>query len=106
MFESFNFILHTIGLSPRIIKSSTLAKITDRSTRLIEWMRFCKASTYLLESHQVELLSAQIEQQTDIQLEIYKPVITPYHQQYNPFIPGLSAIDLLFNEGPQSKEFL
>lgn len=35
--------------------------------------------------------------------EYHHPV---YNQKYPPFIPGLSAIDLLFNEGPNASNYL
>ena len=102
-------VLSLVGISTSIIRSSTLG-VPGRSTeRLVGICRLLGATTYLtgdyaatnhLEVHAFE------EQGIEVQHQNWQ--CTAYRQQHTQvgFIPDLSFVDLLFNEGEESLSVL
>jgi len=62
---------------------------------LVEICKQVGADTYLSGPSGVDYL--ELEKFGDIKVIFHDMFQSPYQQQYEPFIPGLSAIDLLFN---------
>jgi hypothetical protein len=69
-----------------------------------------KADTYLSGLGGKEYLQEEKFTQAGIRLEYQQFTHPRYHQQFmakvDDFIPYMSALDLLFNEGPGSREIL
>lgn len=105
-FQSFQFILSAFGLSPKIIKSSTLEQESNLSLRLLKWMQHCSADTYLINPEEINLLDPEMSRHSSIEIIPFSSDLKSYHQQHQPFISELSTIDLLLNEGPQGRDYL
>jgi len=104
------FLLKEFGITTPIYMESELGT-TDRSTeRIIELCQKLKADTYFTGIGGQNYLDEERFKETGIGL-IYQDFQPPaYRQQYSSteeeFLPCLSAIDLLFNEGENSRQIL
>lgn len=91
----------------KLIKASNLNNISGKGDDLL--LTICKelrAKKYLSGISGREYMNAQKFERSGITVtyqEFFHPI---YHQCYQPFIPCLSALDLLFNLGDKSKEIL
>jgi hypothetical protein len=100
-------LFSALDVHARLIGSSALDhQIADRTDRALAWLKACACDTYLLPPEELGLLDQNRLRQSDIR--IIAPVSHPvnYHQQYGAFVPGLSSLDLLFNEGPDAPAIL
>lgn len=105
-----NYILKQLSISKPIYFESQLDISRQRTDRIIEICQKLKADTYLSGIGGKEYLEEEKFAQAGIRL-IYQNFIHPvYHQQFmvdeNDFIPYMSVLDLLFNEGQKSREIL
>jgi hypothetical protein len=108
--EIINYILKQLGIEKKIYFESDLGIQSTKTDRIIDVCRELKADTYLSGRGGKEYLEEEKFTQARIKLG-YQDFIHPaYHQQFakesSDFIPAMSAIDLLFNEGAKSKEVL
>ena len=99
-----------LGISPKIIKSSDLEILGNGTERLIKICEELKASEYLSgqgtdKGHSVE--KEEFERQR-IKVKVKEFSNPKYNQQFSEqgFLPYMSIIDLLFNEGPDSQKIL
>ncbi len=104
------FILNEFALSPEIYFESELNIHSTRTDRIIDICARLKADTYLSGAGGREYLEEEKFKAAGIRL-VYQDFTHPvYHQQFasgeKSFIPCMSAIDLLFNEGPKSVDIL
>lgn len=95
-----------IGISTSLIRSSSLAIDAERSSRLVAICQKVGAIEYLSPIGSAGYLLEEIKEFTDRGIEVFfhnysHPV---YKQLFLPFVPYASVLDLLFNEGPNSKE--
>ncbi len=73
----------------------------DPTEKLIELCRQTGATTYVSGPAAQDYLKEDLFQQHGIAVRYFAyPEYHPYRQLYPPFIPGMSVLDLLFNEGP------
>lgn len=98
--------LEFLGLNHRIIKASEL-KIEAKGSDLL--LRICKklgAEVYISGISGREYLDIESFKEADIKVifqEFRHPI---YKQLYQPFIPCMAIIDLLFNHGDKSLEII
>ena len=64
------------------------------------------AKVYLSGPHGKNYLDCSAYEKEGIDVHFHEFACPEYTQLFDPFIPNLSAVDLLFNHGPQSKEIL
>lgn len=109
--EEFNiniiiYILQQLDIDTEIVKSSELKFDTSltKTDLLIEIARKVGASTYISGEGGSNYLDLQ--KFKDIKVEFQKFTLSRYNQQFGEFVPNLSIIDLLFNEGENSKNFI
>lgn len=99
-----NFLLLNLGIRKKIFYSSSLNIKTQRSNKIIEICKKFKCnsfiSSYGSKNYLEEDISLFRRNKIDVFLQNYHHPI--YKQISEPFISHLSAIDLLFNEGPKS----
>lgn len=105
-----NYILKQLTISKPIYFESQLNIANNSTDRIIEICKKLKADTYLSGIGGKEYLQGDKFIKTGIKL-IYHDFIHPkYHQQFisddNDFMPYMSMLDLLFNEGPRNREIL
>jgi hypothetical protein len=105
-----NYILKQLTISKPIYFESQLNIVNNSTERIIEICKKLKVDTYLSGIGGKEYLQEDKFIKTGIKL-IYQDFIHPkHHQQFmsddNDFIPYMSMLDLLFNEGPRNREIL
>ncbi|MDA2922518.1 WbqC family protein [Patescibacteria group bacterium AH-259-L07] len=107
-FEIIKLILKSFDIKTKIVKSSNLTLDKDvRSSQLL--LEICKAlsvDTYLSGAGGKTYLDLTIFKSAGIEVkfqEFYHPI---YIQLYEPFIPAMSCLDLLFLYGSKAKNIL
>jgi len=100
------FINQELNITTKIIRSSNLKIDSVSSQRLVDICKKLDGTTYLSGEMGVDYLDEEIFQKENIKV-IYEKFEHPtYSQNHGSFIPNLSIIDLLFNEGEKSKDIL
>ena len=99
-------LMNLLGLKRKILFSSELDIEGSQTERLINFCKFFKADSYLTGAAAKDYLQEERFKEEGISLEYQKYNHPVYTQLYGDFIPYLSIIDLLFNEGPKSLEIL
>lgn len=95
--------LESLGKPPkRILPATSLTNEPDRTRRLLDWLRTTGCNTYLLPEKHLKLIRPSDILQSHYQFLLFKTQIISYHQQFHNFVPHLSALDLLLNEGELS----
>lgn len=102
------YIAKELGISNKLIKNSELCVSGSRSSRLINICKELGAGTYLSAKGASEYLTQDIGlfRNKCIKVLLHNYEHPVYNQQYFPFIPYASVIDLLFNEGDMSAEIM
>lgn len=107
--EIFFYLLKTLGIKTRVIRSSELALKGEATERLVGICKELGAETYLTGSHAAQVyLDPSLFEQAGIKL-LFQEFDCPQYPQLYPergFTPELSIADLLFNCGPKSLEIL
>jgi hypothetical protein len=85
---------------------SNLSRNTDRTERVVYWLRETACDTYLISKQHRSLIDSEIILKEGFKVRTFEFHNPLYHQQFGDFVPGLSIIDLLCNEGPRSIELL
>jgi len=99
---SIAFAFRALGMKKTLLKSSQLPQVKDRTGRVIAWMKDTQCHNYLYESREASLIDRSRIEKEGVQAAAchFAPVV--YHQQFGEFLPDLTILDLLFNEGEQS----
>lgn len=105
-----NYILRQLTISKPIYFESQLNIVNKSTERIVEICNKLKADTYLSGIGGKEYLQEDKFIKAGLKL-IYQDFIHPtYHQQFmsddSDFLSYMSTLDLLFNEGPGSREIL
>jgi hypothetical protein len=105
-----NYILKQLSISKPIYFESQLDIASQKTERIIEICQKLKADNYLSGMGGKDYLEEEKFKEAGIRL-IYQNFVHPvYHQQFmkeeNDFIPYMSTLDLLFNEGQKAREIL
>ena len=104
--EIIRRMLKWFSISTKVVRSSEFAPEGSRSVLLSNLCRTLGAGVYLSGISGTEYLDPAPFAEADIEIrfqEFHHPI---YPQRYEPFIPCLSAVDLLMNHGPSSREIL
>lgn len=100
------WIARSFGLQRKILRSSEMNAKGARSQLLASLCEQAGATEYLSGISGRNYLETDLFEKRGIQVrfqEFHHPV---YRQCYEPFVPGLSSLDLLFNGGGQAGEIL
>jgi len=102
-----DFLLKMFEIPTKIILASDLTSHPEATgtARLIDICKTLNADVYLSGQFGKEYLDLSEFEKEKIQVEFQEFGYPEYKQQYQPFIP-VSAIDLLFNCGEQSKKII
>ena len=105
-----NFILKEFKITTPVYYESELNIIAQKTDRIIEICKRLKADAYLSGTGGRNYLEENKFARAGIKLEYQNFTHPAYHQQYrgrkNVFLPYMSSIDLLFNEGGESEKIL
>jgi len=104
--EIINFFIKELELKTKIIFSSELGTTKKKSDLNLEICKSLDADVYLSGNHGKHYLIEEDFQKNGIKVEYQNFQYPKYNQNYEPFIPNMAFIDLLFNEGKKSKKIL
>jgi hypothetical protein len=105
-----SFILKELSITTPITFESDLNILATKTQRIIDICKKLNADTYLSGIGGKEYLEEELFAQNGITLRYQEFKHPVYRQQFmknsEDFIPYMSIVDLLFNEGPRSREIL
>ena len=105
-FELIRYFIKILDIDTPTIESSQLFITKTKTERLIEICSQLEATCYISGIGGKNYIRESFFKDSKIEL-IYENFIHPeYNQLYGNFIKNMSIIDLLFNEGPNSKKIL
>lgn len=105
-FALIDYIMTQFDITAETILSSTMGIGTVSSQRLLDICKKLQATTYISGEMGKDYLDETIFDNNKIKV-IYENFQHPvYNQIHGEFIPNMSIIDLLFNEGNDSKNIL
>jgi len=101
-------LIREFGLGAKVVRSTEMGlDLTQRSTELlIAILTRVGASTYLSGPTGRKYMELELFGQAGIGLEFQDYSLGEYRQRFPGFVPGLAAIDLLFNMGEKAREYL
>jgi hypothetical protein len=100
-------IAAALDMKPKIICSSELPYVgTEKNEKLVSMCKFLGADCYLSGSGGRNYIQETLFNQANIRLQWHNYEHPTYKQGFDRFEPNMSIIDLLFNEGPRTKEIL
>lgn len=105
--QLIQWIAQTLGIKTKVLTSSHLENITGESTqRLVSICRAVNGDAYLSGFGGQKYQEKEIFEENHIDLKIYDFQHPVYPQLFGEFSPGLSAVDILFNRGPDSGKLI
>lgn len=113
MFSSFStelikFMMSKFEISTELILSSSLELDTSKraTEQLVAITRKVGADCYLSGLSGKNYLDIKRFEDKGLKVEFQNYNAKTYRQRFKGFIPNLSAIDLIFNNGPHSKDYI
>jgi hypothetical protein len=100
------FLLREFGLPAVQLKAADYPFAGKGSERVLDMCRQLKAAVYVFGEGGLDYADAGAFAQAGIELFFQRYAHPTYPQLHGGFVPGLSAVDLLFNCGPDSLEIL
>jgi hypothetical protein len=104
--DLIRYIKNALNISSRIVYSSELKIDGEKTERLVEICKALGTNSYLTGDAAVNYLDIEQFKKNGIAVEFHQYSHPEYPQLHGEFIPYLSIIDLLFNCGPKSKDYL
>lgn len=105
-YETLQILQEALGIQVSILKASEIGVESAKGEKILALCQTLGASHYLTGDASAEYLSPEAFDEQGIVLEMQNYRHPSYHQRYPDFIPYLSVIDLLFNEGERSLAIL
>ena len=105
-FAGLEFAQKALDIRKPMRLSSELGIDGSGSQKIVELAKALNCSRYLTEARSRDYLDAALFEQAGIELAFFEYRHPVYHQLFGEFIPGLSIIDLLFNEGDAAPAIL
>lgn len=100
--ETTRFLCRRMRINVNFISSQKLPSVHDRTERVIAWLRAAGADTYVVPHAHLDLIDADAIRAAGFQVSLFHFDPPVYHQVHSTFQPGMSGLDLLFNEGEMS----
>jgi hypothetical protein len=108
--DSVKLLAGIMGIATETFKTSDYKFRGGSTDRLIDICRHFRAKTYLAGAGGHEYMDLKLFEKAGIAVEFqdFHPPVYTQHWSKSPenFIPGLSAVDLIFNCGPESLKIL
>ena len=101
-FDLIRWMAKAFGLTPRFVRSSELGVTGKKSELLLNICESLGTKIYLSGVSGRDYLDESLFEKAGIAVRYQDFHHPSYPQRYEPFLPGMSAVDLLFNEGPSS----
>ena len=100
------YVLKELLINVKIIKSTQLEAEGKGTDLIIDICKKLDADSYVHGKHGQDYISEERFKENGIRCIFQEFVHPVYEQVYEPFIPNMSVIDLLFNCGPNSRQVL
>ncbi len=107
--ELLAYFRHALEIPTPVVRASELGVMSTSTTRLIELCQAVGADRYYSGSHAAEAyLDQRAMEEAGIGVVLQEWVCPTYHQCFPEvgFLPDLSVLDLLLNEGPHARQVL
>ena len=104
--ETIQYLKRELKINTPLLRSSELGDSGNKTERLISICKQLGATQYLSGDSARNYISEKDFSDQGIELEYQEYQHPEYPQRYEGFVPFLSTIDLLFNCGDKSMEFL
>lgn len=104
--DLINYFILVLEIKTEIILSSSLNIEESSSVKLLEICKKLKCDTYLSGELGKNYLDEKIFGDENIKVIFEKFIHPTYNQKFTNFIPNLSIIDLIFNEGENARIIL
>lgn len=106
--EIILYLFRCFDIQVEILKASKLNIDPNllKSDRIISILKATQSEIYLSGPSGKDYLQPEKFKENNIELRFFKYELTTYKQRYPEFEPNMAAIDLLFNVGEKSKEYL
>jgi len=101
-----DFFCEAIGIKTPRRFSSELQASGDRNLRIVEICRRVEAKTLYDAAGAADILDPEVFVAAGVELVFQDYRHPVYHQLHGPFLPYLSVLDLLLNEGEKSGEII
>lgn len=107
---NYKFIItisEILGITTKIRQSDEVKLAGDKTERILHICNDCSADIYLSGPAAKEYFDEGLAKEAHIQVEWMDYSNYPsYHQLYPPFEHGVSILDLIFNEGPNTTKYM
>jgi hypothetical protein len=94
------------GITTKVLSAGQFAAREEQTGRLVDLCKAVGADCYLAGAGGRDYMNLQEFNTAGITVEFQDFTHPEYAQVYSPFIPGMSAVDLLFNCGPEGIDLL
>jgi hypothetical protein len=105
-FETLSYLKEALGIDTPTLCSSELNVEGDKDEKILNLCHRLQADHYLTGEMASAYLVKEKFLRHRIHLEYHQYIHTVYRQQYEGFVPYLSVVDVLFNEGNRSLEII
>ncbi len=96
-----------LDIKAKMIRSSEVPYAgEEKNEKLVSMCKFLGADIYLCGSGGINYVNEALFNKANISVQWHSYTHPSYRQRFSGFEPNMSIIDLLFNEGPASKEIL
>jgi hypothetical protein len=104
--ELINFLRNALHVTCPLIRSTDIITPDSPTARIVELIKNNEGTEYISGKSGKKYLDSSLFSREGINLKYTAFTVQPYHQQFTNFVPNLSIIDLLFNEGENSVSYL
>jgi len=99
-------LLQALDIETKVCRSSNFDFQQAKSDLVLEICRHFDATRYLSGPFGRDYLDLQSFEDAGVAVEFNDYTAAPYAQQSSEFVPNLSVLDLLFNEGPSAAAYV
>ena len=103
--NTFDFLLKKLRIDAEVRSAADLPQVSDRTERVMRWLQATGCDDYWVTADEARLIDGDRISE-NFRLTVAKFAPPRYHQLYGEFVPNLSGLDLLFNEGEMSRSLL
>jgi hypothetical protein len=103
---STDYLLKVLGISIPMLKSSEMKAEGQKSDYILNLCKEAEATIYLSGPYGRDYLELDKFESAGIEVRFHEYNHPRYTQLYGEFLPYMSIVDLLFNEGPRSLDIL
>ena len=101
-----DYLIEALGINTTLLTASKMGVAGKKSEYILNLCREVGASTYLSGPFGRDYLHSQDFDSAGIKIDYHDYKHPVYNQNYGEFVPYLSVLDLIFNEGPKSLQIL